>query len=65
MFKVDNSLAKPNIPRTIRFSERVFNSLLQITEKENISFNALVLQCCCYAIENYEKIGELSENIKE
>ena len=60
MFKVNNAMSKPNIPRTIRFSENIYESLLQIANKENISFNALVLQCCSYAINNYEKIGELS-----
>ena len=40
--------------------QNIYESLLQIANKENISFNALVLQCCSYAINNYEKIGELS-----
>ena len=45
MFKVNSSLSKSNIPRTIRFSEETYNSL--------------VLQCCSYAINDYEKIDLL------
>lgn len=48
MFEIDKSLSRPNIPRTIRFTEELFDALLEISEKEEISFNSLVLQCCNY-----------------
>lgn len=54
MFSVDKRFSKSNIARTIRFTEEIFNSLLEISDKEDISFNQLVLQCCQYAIDNYE-----------
>lgn len=65
MFKVDNAMSKPNIPRTIRFSENIYMALSEMAIKENVSFNALVLQCCSYAINHYEKSGELSINKKD
>lgn len=54
MFEIDKSLSRPNIPRTIRFTEELFDALLEISEKEEISFNSLVLQCCNYELSNYK-----------
>lgn len=54
MFEIDKYLSRPNIPRTIRFTEELFDALLEISEKEEISFNSLVLQCCNYALSNYK-----------
>lgn len=54
MLEIDKSLSRPNIPRTIRFTEELFDALLEISEKEEISFNSLVLQCCNYALSNYK-----------
>lgn len=58
MFEIDKFLSRPNIPRTIRFTEELFDDLLELSEKEEISFNSLVLQCCNYALKNYEKKEE-------
>ncbi len=55
MFEIDKSLSRPNIPRTIRFTEELFDSLLELSTKEKISFNSLVLQCCNYALKNYKR----------
>ena len=54
MFKIDNELKSANIPRTIRFTEPLFEKLNDTAQKNNISFNLLVLQCCKYAMENME-----------
>lgn len=54
MFKIDNELKSANIARTVRFTEPLFDKLNDIAQKNNISFNLLVLQCCKYAIENME-----------
>ncbi len=54
MFKVNNELKSANIPRTIRFTEPLFEQLNEVAGKHNISFNLLVLQCCKYALENQE-----------
>lgn len=68
MFSVNKRFSKSNIARTIRFTEDIFNSLLEIADKEDISFNQLVLQCCQYALENYnmpDKKGEDCEQKKQ
>ena len=54
MFKIDNELKSANIARTVRFTEPLFDKLNDIAQKNNISFNLLVLQCCKYAIENMD-----------
>lgn len=61
MFKVNHPKEKSNISRTIRFTEELFSLLNKIADKEETSFNALVLQCCQYAIDNYDKVSELDE----
>lgn len=59
MFKVSHPKAQSNVSRTIRFTEELFSVLNEIADKEGTSFNALVLQCCQYAINNYDKNDEL------
>ena len=54
MFKIDNELKNANIPRTVRFTEQLFEKLNETAVQNNISFNLLVLQCCKYALENIE-----------
>ena len=55
MFKIDNELKNANTPRTIRFTESLFEKLNETAAKNNISFNYLVLQCCKYALDNMEE----------
>ena len=55
MFKVNKSFSHSNISRTIRFTEGIYEQLAEISLKEKISFNQLVLQCCEYALNNYEE----------
>ncbi len=55
MFKIQPHSKPANIPRTIRFSENLFAKLQEVSQKKNVSFNALVLQCCQYALDNLEK----------
>lgn len=55
MFKIDNELKSANIPRTVRFTEPLFEKLNETAAKNNVSFNLLVLQCCKYALENMEE----------
>lgn len=54
VFKIDDTLRYANIPRTVRFSEDLFNRLNELAKNSNISFNLLVLQCCKYALDNLE-----------
>ena len=44
MFKVDTTLSRSNVPRTIRFTEEIYNTLMEISSYEKVSFNQLVLQ---------------------
>lgn len=48
MFEVKNA----NAPRTIHFTETLFEELNKIASENGVSFNLLVFQCCKYAIEN-------------
>lgn len=59
MFKVDNELKSANIPRTVRFTEPLFEKLNKTAAENGISFNLLVLQCCKYALD------DMQENEKE
>lgn len=55
MFKVDNNLKSASVPRTVRFTEELFEKLNKTATENNISFNLLVLQCCKYALDNMEE----------
>lgn len=61
MFIIKNDFKNANVPRTIRFTENMFEKLNQLSFDNDISFNLLVLQCCQYAIENME----MKENNEE
>lgn len=58
MFKIDNEMKSANIPRTVRFTESLFEKLNETASKNNISFNLLVLQCCKYALDNMEDTAD-------
>ena len=64
MFKINKSFRKANIPKTIRFTEELDQTLAEIAEGEEISFNELVLRCCQYAIEHYEGNVEVKQTKK-
>lgn len=51
MFRVDKALINPNIARTIRFTPTLFDWIKQVSEREDMSFNQVVLQCCKNAME--------------
>ena len=56
MFEIEKTLLKPNIPRTIRFTPILYDWILEVSEKEGLSFNQIVLLCCKYA--NAQKENE-------
>ncbi len=58
MFKIDNEFKSANVPRTVRFTEALFEKLNQTAAENDISFNLLVLQCCKYALEHQERKEE-------
>ncbi len=55
MFEVENKFKNANISRTIRFTEKIFEDLNRVADENNISLNLLVLQCCCYALDNMKQ----------
>ncbi|CAB1240641.1 conserved protein of unknown function [Ruminococcaceae bacterium BL-6] len=61
MFKIIKPFSNANIPRTIRFTEELFEELNKTAEKNNVSFNLLVLQCCRYALDHLDRDGEEQE----
>ncbi len=44
-----------SINRTIRMKPEHFEKIMEISEKNNISFNKVVNQCIEYALENLEE----------
>lgn len=51
MFKVE----KPEfVNKTFRIEKTFLERLEQVAQKENISVNALVVQCCNYALDNMQ-----------
>ena len=44
MFKIEKELKSANIPRTVRFTEPLFEKLNHLATENGISFNLLVLQ---------------------
>ena len=52
MFKIENEFKDANVPRTIRFTEKLFEQLNKMAIENDVSFNLLVLQCCKYALEH-------------
>lgn len=55
MFKINNEFKGANIPRTIRFTDEIFEELNKVADENEVSFNLLVLQCCKYALDNREE----------
>ena len=54
MFEINNELKNANTLRTVRFTENLFNQLSTVAQQNHISFNALALQCCKYALDELE-----------
>ncbi len=54
MFVVKKPHAKANVPKTIRFTEELNQQLLALAAETEVSFNELVIQCCQYALDQYD-----------
>ena len=61
MFVIDKTLLKPNIPRTVRFTPVLYDWIEEISEKEGLSFNQLVLLCCKNARDQYRDTDILED----
>ena len=53
-FKIEKPFANANKPRTIRFTDELFEELEKAAKENKVSFNMLVLQCCQYALNNMQ-----------
>ena len=51
MLHIDREFVHPNIGVTVRFTPIIYEWLKSVSERENISFNQLVLQCCKNCME--------------
>lgn len=52
MFSIAKEGKEIKIPRTIRFTDKIFEDLNRLAVENDISFNQLVMQCCAYALRN-------------
>lgn len=52
MFEIQKGMYGASTSRTVRFPEALFERLCQLAQKNEISFNFLVLQCCSYALNH-------------
>lgn len=55
MFIINNQFSNADNARTVRFTDKIFRELNEVSEKHDISFNMLVLQCCHYALDNLQE----------
>ena len=62
MFRIENDSKGANTARTVRFTEKLFEQLNHLAAQNNISFNSLVLQCCKYALANYDEAASDIDN---
>ena len=53
MFKVRHTEETTN--RTLRFHKSFIDKMSAIAQKENVSLNSFVVQCCEYAIDNLQE----------
>ena len=63
MFRIENDSKGANTARTVRFTEKLFEQLNHLAAQNNISFNSLVIQCCKYALDNYDGTASYIYNI--
>lgn len=62
MFNINKKKPQANIQHTIRFDEDLHEKINHLTEKEGVSFNHLVLECCRYALDDYPEEKQESDN---
>lgn len=55
-FRIEKNVVKiSSINRTIRLKPENFEKLMELSEKNNISFNRVINQCVEYALGNLEE----------
>lgn len=56
MFRVRHTEETTN--RTFRFPKSLLDKMSVIAQKENVSLNSFVVQCCEYAMDNFQQSNE-------
>ena len=64
MFQIKRWRHGDNLPHTVRFPYELCESLAQIAQDNDVSFNSLVIQCCNYAICNIDNTGKTDKEEK-
>ncbi len=64
MFQIKRRRHGTNLPHTVRFPEELCESLAQIAQDNDVSFNSLVIQCCNYAIRNIDNTDKTNKEQK-
>ncbi len=59
MFKVRHT--EETVNRTFRFPKSLLDKMSVIAQKENVSLNSLVVQCCEYAINDMDNPSDEKE----
>lgn len=49
--------------KTIRMPDTLIENLEMLAEKNDVSFNQLIIQCCEYAIEHLKQSEDKNENV--
>lgn len=60
MFKVRHTEETAN--RTFRFPKNLIDKMSILAQNENISLNSFVVQCCEYAVDNFQQSDNKNEN---
>ena len=64
MFQIKRWRHGANLPHTVRFPDELCESLAQIAQDNDVSFNSLVIQCRNYAICNIDNTGKTDKEEK-
>ena len=56
MFRIKHT--EETVNKTFRLPKALVDKMAVIAQQENISLNSFVVQCCEYALENFEKTDE-------
>ncbi len=59
MFKVRHT--EETVNKTFRIPKSLLDKMSEIAQKENVSLNSFVIQCCEYAVSNLQESDNTAE----
>lgn len=65
MFNINKKKPRANVQHTIRFDEELHQKINELSDQEDVSFNHFVLECCRYALEDYDSKEEEEKATKK